>query len=99
MGHVSHDSDQKIFFSGVDHMETGHFWDRSNSYQTKDGRKLSFSSIKPDDFIETCGNIARERAREVGVDILRLEARETTLVGYNLIDFGEAIEISSNKTL
>jgi hypothetical protein len=85
-----------IFFSGVDHMDTGHFWDRKEYYQDINGRALNF---QPNELIFECGRVARAKCKEKGISVYRLEKTETILQDYEYIEFDKAYEMASEKIL
>jgi hypothetical protein len=85
-----------IFFSGVDHMDTGHFWDRKEYYQDINGRALNF---QPNELIFECGRVARAKCKEKGISVYRLEKTETILQDYEYIEFDKAYEMASEKKL
>jgi hypothetical protein len=90
---------RNIYFSGVDHMDTGHFWDRNNYYGKAMGKKLNFQDIQSNQYIFECGEIARKRAKEVDVNIYRLESDETILQDYEFIEFEKVLQISTEKVV
>jgi len=88
---------KNIFFSGVDHMSTGHFWDRAHMYQNLDGSKINFQEMQANEFIFECGRIARRKCKNLGISVYRLEKNETILQGYEYISFKTAVNASSPK--
>ncbi len=87
----------KIFFCGVDHMDTGHFWDRKELYQDIFGARLNFQEIQTNELIYECGRVARKKCKEKGINVYRLEKEETILQDYEYIDFYKAYSLSSGK--
>jgi len=85
---------KNIFFSGIDHMDTGHFWDRDRLYQQLDGTLVK---LRQDDDIYKGIKFAKNRANQVGIGIYRLEKNETILQEYEYIEFDKAYKIASNK--
>lgn len=90
---------KNIYFSGVDMMDTGHFWNRNEAYQDINGNKLNFQEIKSNEEVFEAGKIARAQCQEHGINIFRLEKIETILTDYDYIDFDKAIELSTDKHL
>ncbi len=88
---------RNIYFSGVDHLDTGHFWDRSNYYGKALGKKISFSDIQSNEYISECVNIALKTIKDKNINIYRLEFRETILQEYEFIDFEKALIDSKSK--
>jgi len=86
-----------IFFSGVDHMDTGHFWDRKEYYQDINGKPLNFQEIQSNELIFECGKIARKKCQEKGISVYRLEKEETILQDYEYMEFHKAYDIASDK--
>jgi hypothetical protein len=84
-----------IYFSGIDNMPTGHFYDRDRPYQTIDGsRVLDF----PDrDLTLKMDEKVRNLCAESNMNIFRLEKEETLFTDYVLINFVEAIEKASGR--
>lgn len=83
-----------MFFSGVDHMDTGHFWDRNDPWQNEDGTPKSFDD---QEVVIAAGEIARRRTAELGVKVSRLERTDTFLTGYPPIDLAEAVKLSTPR--
>jgi hypothetical protein len=88
---------KNIFFSGVDHMDTGHFWDRARHYQDLDGTIRNFQEIQANKFIYECGRVARKKCKEKGLNVYRLEKEETILQDYEYIDFDKAFSLATGK--
>ena len=88
---------KNIFFSGVDHMDTGHFWDREKLYQDIHGKSLNFQEIQSNNFILECGKIARVKCKEKGINVYRLEKKETVLKDYEYIKFNEAFKMANER--
>ena len=88
---------KNIFFSGVDHMDTGHFWDRTRHYQDLDGTIINFQEIQSNKFIYECGRVARKKCNEKGINVFRLEKEETILQDYEYIDFDKAFSLATSK--
>ncbi|MFC1548339.1 hypothetical protein ACFL5E_00095 [Candidatus Omnitrophota bacterium] len=84
-----------IYFSGVDNLPTGHFYDRDRPYQSIDGKKLL-------DFPDRERTLAldvkvRRLCVEHGIDVFRLEKEETLFMSHVFKDFEEALEEASPK--
>ena len=85
-----------IYFGGVDHMDTGHFWDREDPWQNADGSPKTFTDSE---WVMESGHLAIEHLKEAGISVLRLEKEETMLKHYPYIDFEEALARSSERVL
>tara|TARA_Y100001934_G_C12257343_1_gene728206 strand:+ start:115 stop:993 length:879 start_codon:yes stop_codon:yes gene_type:complete len=85
-----------IFFGGVDHMDTGHFWDREDPWQNADGTPKTFTDSER---VVESGHLAIEHIKEAGISVLRLEKEETMLKHYPYIEFEEALAKSSERVL
>jgi hypothetical protein len=83
-----------IFFSGVDHLPTGHFYDRGKQYQAIDGTIAKFSD---EENTLKCSQLAKEIWEKKGKKVYRLEKKETILQSYEYLDFENAIKLASNK--
>jgi len=88
---------KSIYFSGIDHLDTGHFWDRSDYYGKSIDKKLNFEDIRPKEYMKKCMAIAIEKAINLKIEICRLEKNETTLLDYKYIDFNKAYEMASER--
>ena len=88
---------KNIFFSGVDHLNTGHFWDRNHHYQNSDGHLLNFQDIQANELIYECGRLARIKCKEKSVNVYRLEREETILKDYEYMDFEDALTMATKK--
>ncbi len=84
---------KEIYFSGVDHMDTGHFWDRERKYQLKTGKLINFDD---NNIIENAKSAQRILKRE-GINVYRLEKEETVLKVYPFIDFEKALSQTSER--
>jgi len=83
-----------LYFCGVDHLPTGHFWDRNLPYQTVRGELSEF----PDEAeILKCSAYALSVCEKRNIQCFRLEAEETVLKVYPHIDFDEAIAQASPR--
>jgi len=87
---------KKVYFSGIDHMDTGHFWDRDREYQLKDGTPAKFADAVT---ILQHSEIAQEIVKKTGMDVYRLEKEETVLKNYPLIDFDNVLANSSTRII
>ncbi len=84
----------KIYFSGVDHLPTGHFWDRARLYQTMDGELIDF----PDkELTLKTSSVAQAIANRRGIKIYRLEPEETIFMNYPYLDFEKAFAEASPR--
>jgi len=88
---------KNIYFSGVDHMDTGHFWDRNEYYGKAINKKIRFDQVQSEEFINKCVEIAKKKCLKKSINVYRLEKTETILKLYDYITFEEALKISSNK--
>ena len=88
---------KNIFFSGIDMIETGHFWDRKECYQDINGKKLNFEDIKSNEEVFKAGKLARQIAKDKNLGIYRLEKEETILLDYEYKEFKDAYNMSSDK--
>jgi hypothetical protein len=83
-----------LYFSGVDNLPTGHFYDRNRPYQTINGQLLSFPdkdlSLKLD--VET-----RKICPDKGLDVYRLEKEETLFMGHVYKDFEQALSEADQR--
>lgn len=83
-----------LFFSGIDQLPTGHFWDRDFQYQDISGRSLSFpeheNTIK-------INNILMELAETKGMKVFRLEEKETILQMYPHASFNDTLKTATRR--
>ncbi len=66
---------KEIYFSGIDHMNTGHFWDRRQNYQNINGEKLDFNKIRSKSVLRKSSRLALEIAKKRNISIYRLEKK------------------------
>lgn len=81
-----------LYFSGVDHLPTGHFYDRDRLYQSIDGKLLDFPEKE---FTLRCAGHAQKAAGARKIRCYRLEEKETVLLSYPHMDFEEALKDAS----
>ncbi len=85
---------REIYFGGVDHQDTGHFWDPNDPWQNEDGTPKSFG----DAGLVHASNIAALKvAKSKEISVYRLEAEMTALKAYDHIEFEEALSRSSER--
>jgi len=87
---------KEIYFSGVDHMDTGHFWDRNDPWQNVDGSPKTFSDSN---VVKAAGEVALQVTGERGINVFRLEKRETNLTHYPYLDFEQALSRATKRVL
>ena len=85
---------REIYFGGVDHMDTGHFWDRNDPWQNRDGSPRTFNDS---DVVIAAGEVAMQIAQKHGIRVFRLEERETILKHYTYMDFENALRIATAR--
>ena len=85
---------KEIFFGGVDHRDTGHFWDRNDPWHEEDGTPKSFDDTA---LVEASGNAAIGKAKSANINVFRLEPEMTALTHYEYIEFDEALARSSKR--
>jgi hypothetical protein len=85
---------REIYFGGVDHRDTGHFWDRNDPWQNEDGTPKSFDDTA---LIEVSGAAAINEATLKKISVYRLEADMTALTHYPHIEFDEALNRSTKR--
>ena len=85
---------REIYFGGVDHRDTGHFWDRNDPWQEEDGTPKSFSDT---DLVEASGKAAIKEAEAKNISIFRLEPEMTALTHYDHIDFETALQRATDR--
>lgn len=83
-----------LYFSGIDQLPTGHFWDREFEYQSIYGEKLDFpqheNTIK-------INKMLLEYCLQRDFRIFRLEANETMLQMYPHLNFEQALAQASPR--
>ena len=85
---------KRLYFCGVDHLPTGHFWNRKLQYQTVRGEPLDF----PDEQATLeCSRYAIEKCRSRGMECFRLEKNETIMKSYPYINFDDALSKASYR--
>jgi len=85
---------KEIYFGGVDHRDTGHFWDRNDPWQEEDGTPKSFSDTE---LVEASGKAAIIEAELKSISVFRLEPEMTALTHYKHIEFESALKRSSKR--
>lgn len=85
---------KQIYFGGVDHMDTGHFWDRNDPWQNADGSPKTFSDAK---VVKAAGEVAMQVIKQRGIDVFRLEKIETNLTHYPHVDFEDALAHATER--
>lgn len=89
---------KEFFFSGVDYLDhTGHFWNRNELYQNKDGQIIKFDSFVDDQSLQACSRVAIERCKQGNIQAYRLEKEETRIKQYPLVSFETALAKTSAK--
>ncbi|MCB0319198.1 MAG: hypothetical protein KDD56_10625 [Bdellovibrionales bacterium] len=81
-----------LYFSGIDQLPTGHFWDRKFYYQDINGKPLNFPEHENTLKIN---NILASFSQQIGFDIFRLEKEETILKLYPYLDFEDSLKLTS----
>ena len=85
---------KSIFFSGVDHLPTGHFYDRGRQYQAVDGTLIDYPD---EEKTLECSALAKNIWKNKGKKIYRLEEKETIFQLYEHLNFENAIELASKR--
>lgn len=85
---------REIYFDGVDHMDTGHFWDRRDPWQNADGSPKTFDDLE---IVEAAGKVALELTVKLGITVFRMKKRETKLKHYPHMDFDQALNRASER--
>lgn len=85
---------REIYFGGVDHMDTGHFWDRNDPWQNRDGSPKTFDDSE---IVMAAGEVALRITKEGGIRVYRLEETETMLKHYPHLDFNEALGLATER--
>ncbi|MEZ4753479.1 MAG: hypothetical protein R3A13_04105 [Bdellovibrionota bacterium] len=83
-----------LYFSGIDQLPTGHFWDRKFNYQSIDGKPLDFPAHENTLKIN---KLLSEFCPKNGLEIFRLEKEETLLKIYPYVSFDESFSKASAK--
>jgi hypothetical protein len=86
---------REIYFGGVDHRDTGHFWDRNDPWQNEDGTPKSFDDTA---LVQASGIAAIREADSKEISVYRLEADMTVLMHYDHIEFEDALDRSTIRT-
>jgi hypothetical protein len=86
---------KNIIFSGVDHLNTGHFWDLSRPYQDLDGTVKEITKVTDKNLIELCQRYTLKKCHQFGISLYRLEKEMTALKIYPWID-EQSIKYLSN---
>lgn len=87
---------KEIYFGGVDHMDTGHFWDRNDPWQNVDGSPKTFSDSK---IVKAAGEVALRAIEERGINVFRLERKETNLTHYPYLGFEQALSGATKRVV
>jgi hypothetical protein len=85
---------REIYFGGVDHRDTGHFWDRNDPWQEEDGTPKIFSDTAR---VEAAGKAAIIEADSKNISVYRLEADMTALTHYEHIKFETALQRATRR--
>lgn len=85
---------REIYFGGVDHRNTGHFWDRNDPWQNENGTPKMFDDAA---LVQASGVTAMREARSKGIAVYRLEANMTALKHYDHIEFQNALSRSTKR--
>jgi hypothetical protein len=85
---------REIYFGGVDHQDTGHFWDPNDPWQNEDGTPKSFDDTE---LVHASGVAALKIAKSKEISVYRLEAEMTALKHYDHIKFEEALSRSTER--
>jgi hypothetical protein len=85
---------REVYFGGVDHMDTGHFWDRNDPWQNADGSPKSFDDLE---IVRAAGKVALEYTAKIGMSVFRMEETETNLQHYPHINFDRALDRASAR--
>jgi hypothetical protein len=85
---------REIYFGGVDHRDTGHFWDRNDPWQEEDGTPKSFTDTA---LVEASGKAALKEIESKNISVYRLEAEMTTLTHYEHIEFETALQRATKR--
>ena len=83
---------REIYFGGVDHMDTGHFWDRNDPWQNRDGSPRMFNDSE---IVVAAGEVALRIVKERGIRVYRLEETETILKHYPHLEFDKALQLAT----
>ena len=89
----------ELFFSGVDHIDHGHFWDYSSAYVDKYGNKISISDIFTQEFMKKSFIKSQILCNYSHLSVFRLTKGYTRLTHYEYISLSSAIDkhyLSSN---
>lgn len=84
----------EIYFGGVDHRDTGHFWNHNDPWQTEHGSPKTFDDRE---LITASGLAAIKQAKSKEISIYRLEPTMTALTHYEHIEFENALSRSSKR--
>jgi hypothetical protein len=85
-----------LYFSGEDHLPTGHFYDRSRLYQSMDGRLLEF----PDkERVLTIDAEVQSICAKRNIKVYRLEEKETIFKTYPFLEFDKSLDEASPKII
>ncbi len=85
---------REIYFGGVDHRDTGHFWDRNHPWQEEDGTPKVFRDTA---LVQASGMAARKATQSMNISVYRLERDMTVLTHYDHIEFEDALKRSTNR--
>ncbi|CAN2040222.1 DUF115 domain-containing protein [Candidatus Magnetomoraceae bacterium gMMP-15] len=83
-----------LYFSGIDNLPTGHFYDRNRPYQTIDGKLLDFQDKK---IVLKSNTEIQSICSQKNINIFRLEKKETIFQSYQFIEFEKALENATLK--
>jgi hypothetical protein len=85
---------REIYFGGVDHRDTGHFWNRNDPWQNEDGTPKTFTDTL---LVQASGIAALKAISASGISVYRLESDMTALTHYDHIEFEDALKRSTNR--
>ena len=83
-----------LYFSGVDNLPTGHFWDRNRFYQATDGTQLDFPNKE---LTLKFAAIAQAICKRKNIKVCRLEVEETIFKNFPYLNFDKALAEASPK--
>lgn len=84
----------KIFFSGVDQNDTGHFWNHLENYQDKKGKKLNFPNFSR---IIKVNKWFIQKVNLIQIYIIEESSKESKLAFYKSAKISYIIKNASNK--